>query len=53
VSPITALPFSIADFEAHCALCDDRLWRFQLHVIRPLSWGSGRPALIWIAPGRL
>src|SRR5437016_12135934 len=26
-------PTMIADFEAHCVLGDDRIWRFQSHVL--------------------
>jgi SnoaL-like protein len=47
-------PAMIADFEARCVLGgDDRLWRFQSHVIRPIFVGSDRPASISIDPGRL
>jgi hypothetical protein len=46
-------PAMIADFEAQCVLGDDRLWRFQLHVIRPVFIGSDRPASISIDPQRL
>src|SRR5437870_1537375 len=28
-------PSMIADFEAQCVLADDRLWRFQSHLLRP------------------
>jgi hypothetical protein len=46
-------PAMISDFEAHCVLGDDRLWRFQSHVIRPIFVGSDRPASISIDPDRL
>lgn len=46
-------PAMIADFEARCVLGDDRLWRFQSHVIRPIFVGSDRPASISIDPDRL
>jgi len=46
-------PAMIADFEAHCALGDDRLWRFQSHILRPIFVGSDLPASISIDPQRL
>jgi len=35
--------------------CDDnhRMWRFQLHVIRPIFVGSDHPASVSIDPQRL
>src|SRR5262245_10518720 len=33
-------PALIADFEAQCVMGDDRLWRFQSHVLRPIFVGS-------------
>ena len=46
-------PAMIADFEAQCVLADDGLWRFQLHLLRPIFVGSDLPASISIDPGRL
>lgn len=46
-------PAMIADFEAHCVLGDDRLWRFQSHVLHPIFIGSDLPASISIDPQRL
>jgi hypothetical protein len=46
-------PSMIADFETRSVLGDDRLWRFQSHVIRPIFVGSDRPASITIDPQRL
>jgi hypothetical protein len=46
-------PAMIADFEAQCVLGDDRLWRFQSHVLRPIFVGSDLPASISIDPQRL
>jgi hypothetical protein len=46
-------PSMIADFEARCALGDERVWRMQSHVIRPIFVGSDRPASISINPDRL
>jgi hypothetical protein len=46
-------PAMIADFEARCMLGDDRVWRFQSHIIRPIFVGSDRPASISIDPQRL
>src|SRR5205823_12593605 len=43
-------PAMIADFEAQCVLGDDRLWRFQSHVLRPIFVGSDLPASISIDP---
>jgi hypothetical protein len=43
----------IADFEARCVLGDDRLWRFQSHILRPIFVGSDLPASISIDPQRL
>jgi hypothetical protein len=43
----------ITDFEARCMLCEDHVWRFQSHVIRPIFVGSDRPASITIDPQRL
>ena len=46
-------PAMIADFEARCVFGDDRVWRLQSHVIRPIFVGSDRPASITIDPQRL
>ena len=46
-------PAMISDFEAQCALADDRLWRFQSHLLRPIFVGSDLPASISIDPQRL
>jgi hypothetical protein len=46
-------PAMIADFEAHCVFGDDRLWRFQSHVLHPIFVGSDLPASISIDPQRL
>jgi hypothetical protein len=46
-------PAMIAAFEAGCMLGDDRLWRFQSHVIWPIFVGSDRPASISIDPQRI
>jgi hypothetical protein len=46
-------PAMIADFEAQCVLIDDRLWRFQSHLLRPIFVGSDLPASISIDPQRL
>jgi hypothetical protein len=46
-------PAMIADFEAQCVLGDDRVWRFQSHVLRPIFVGSDLPASISIDPQRL
>jgi hypothetical protein len=46
-------PSMIADFEAQCVLGDDRLWRFQTHVLRPIFVSSDRPASITIDPKSL
>jgi hypothetical protein len=43
----------IADFEAQCVLGDDRLWRFQSHVLRPIFVGSDVPISLSIDPQRL
>jgi hypothetical protein len=32
--PYTKPPVMIFDFEAHCVLGDDRVWRFQSHALR-------------------
>jgi SnoaL-like domain len=49
----TRPPAMIADFEAQCVLGDDRLWRFQSHVLRPIFVGSDLPSSISIDPQRL
>ena len=49
----TKPPAMVADFEAQCVLGDDRLWRFQSHVLRPIFVGSDLPASISIDPRRL
>jgi hypothetical protein len=46
-------PALIADFEAQCVLGDDRLWRFQPHVLRPIFIGSDTPISMSIDPQRL
>ena len=46
-------PVMIADFEAQCVLGDDRLWRFQSHVLRPIFIGSDLPTSVSIDPRRL
>ena len=46
-------PAMIADFEARCMLGDDRLWRFQSHVLLPFIVGSDLPASIVIKPQTL
>jgi SnoaL-like domain len=46
-------PAMIADFEAQCLFGDDQMWRFQLHVLRPIFVSSDRPASITIDPQRL
>ena len=46
-------PAMIADFEAHCVVDDDQMWRFQSHVLRPIFVSSDRPASITIDPQRL
>ena len=46
-------PAMIADFEAQCAMGDDRLWRFQSHVLRPIFVGSDVPTSLSIDPQRL
>ena len=49
----TKPPAMIADFEAQCALGDDRLWRFQSHVLRPIFVASDLRALVSIDLRRL
>jgi SnoaL-like domain len=46
-------PAMIVDFEAQCVLVEDRLWRFQSHVLRPFIVGSDFPASIMINPRTL
>jgi len=46
-------PAMIADFEAQCVIGDDRVWRFQSHVLRPIFIGSDLPDSISIEPQRL
>jgi SnoaL-like domain len=46
-------PAMISDFEVQCMLADDRIWRFQSHVLRPIFVGSDLPASISIDPQRL
>jgi hypothetical protein len=46
-------PAMIADFEARCALGDDRVWRLRSHLVRPIFIGSDRPASVTIDPQRL
>jgi hypothetical protein len=47
------LPAMIADFEAQCTLGDDRLWRFQSHVLRPIYVSNESPLSISIDTQRL
>jgi hypothetical protein len=35
-------PAMIADFAVRCVFGDDRVWRLQSHVIRPIFVGSDR-----------
>jgi hypothetical protein len=53
VSRGKAAPAMIADFEAQCVLGDDRLWRFQSHVLRPIFVGSDVPISLSIDPQHL
>jgi hypothetical protein len=46
-------PAMIADFEAGCILGEDRLWRFQSHVLQPFIVGNDLPASIMIKPQSL
>jgi len=46
-------PAMIADFEAQCVLGDERLWRLEMHILRPIFVSSDRPASISIDPQRL
>ena len=46
-------PAMIADFEARCVLGDDRVWRFELHALRPFIVGNDLPASIAIRPQTL
>jgi SnoaL-like domain len=46
-------PAMLADFEARCVLGDDRLWRFQSHVLRPIFVGSDLPVSLSTDPRRL
>ena len=46
-------PAMIADFEAQCVMGDDRLWRFQSHVLRPIFVGSDVPISLTIDPQHL
>jgi hypothetical protein len=46
-------PAMIADFEAHCALGDDRRWRLQSHVLRPIFVGRDRPFSVTVDPEHL
>jgi hypothetical protein len=49
----TRSPAVIADFEAQCVLGDDRLWRFQSHVLWPIFVGSDVPISLSIDPRHL
>jgi len=40
----------IADFDARCVQGDDRLWRFQSHLLNPFIVGGDLPASIAIWP---
>jgi hypothetical protein len=44
-------PAMIADFEARCVLRDDRLWRIQSHVLRPIFVGRDRSIFSVGRPG--
>jgi SnoaL-like domain len=46
-------PSMIADFEAQCVLADDRRWRFQSHLLRPIFVSNDLPVSITIDPQRL
>jgi hypothetical protein len=46
-------PAMIADCDARCVRGDDRRWRFQSHVLRPLIVGNDMPASIAIHPRSL
>lgn len=46
-------PAMIADFEALCVLSEERLWRFQSHLLRPVFVSSDLPASVSIDPQRL
>ena len=46
-------PAMIADFEAQCVLGDDRLWRIQSHVLRPIFVGRDRPFSVSVDPESL
>jgi len=46
-------PSMIADFEARCVLADDRSWRFQSHLLRPIFVSNDLPVSITIDPQRL
>jgi len=46
-------PAMIADCEARCMFGDDRRWRFQSHVLRPIFVSSDIPASMSIDPRRL
>jgi hypothetical protein len=46
-------PAMIADFEAQCVLGDDRQWRFQSHVLRPIFVSSDVPISLTIDPRHL
>jgi len=41
--PISRPPTMIHDFEAHCVLGDDKMWRFQSHVLRLIFDGRNTP----------
>jgi hypothetical protein len=43
-------PAMIADFDARCVQGDDRLWRFQSHLLNPFIVGGDLPASIAIWP---
>jgi hypothetical protein len=43
----------IADFEAWCVLGDDRQWRLESHVLRPIFIGSNRPFSITVDSARV
>jgi len=49
----TRPPAIIADFEAHCVLGEDRLWRFRSHVLQPVFIGSDLPISMSIDPEQL
>jgi len=39
-------PILVADLANDCVLCDDDVWRFQSHVLRPVFMGDDVPLSI-------